>query len=799
MKKQLHYVGIFILLLFTSHTLHAQWDDGLWVGKQAYNWPFSHGLSLDFNSTPPEIGESAVGTLDLFSGGGGGLGAISDSEGNLLFYNGPLNRRPFYMFNAQNQPMPNGDSLYTNELNTQTGIIIPKPQNNDMYYVFTQASKGYDSTDVGTPAFDAGLYYSVVDMTLDNGLGDVTDMKNISLISPAGDQQTAVHHANGEDVWLIVTRGGASVSPDFDIGTIDGNDFEVGPGNTILTNNYLAFLITEDGIAEPVISSVGDTISVGRGSMKASPTGTKIAIASAALLDPNLQVFDFNNETGELSNPINLILNFGLFGAYGVEFSPNGRFLYVAEPGFPFGYTRVHQFDLNAGDEEAIIQSDYIVYQGLHDINDGDVRVIQVGPDGKIYIMLQGSSADAKSGISVINYPNNKGEAAGFEHLYYSFGIEGNVPNANNKFGGVNLPGFIQSYFESGILHEGECPAPSEVTFSTIRIPGIESIAWDFGDPDSGEANTSDEPHHVFSAPGTYTVTAQITSNGAQQTATTEITIIEGAVATQPENLIACDDGTGNASFDLTQQNTIILGNQDSATRAITYHISQSEAENNVNSISDPTNYTSSGETLYVRVTNTDTGCYDLTQFELIANPNVELPDGLELHTCSSFDLTFITEEIEEGLDLSYYPTQAEAENGSNAITDTLTYTITTREASIYLRGENEEGCMDIVAIQLFRGDGDCIIPQGISPNGDAINQRFDLSHLDINNLQIFNRYGRTVFEAKEYTNEWEGQSMNGDELPTGTYFYVIKLAEGETFDDKQVLTGWVYLNREVN
>lgn len=96
----------------------------------------------------------------------------------------------------------------------------------------------------------------------------------------------------------------------------------------------------------------------------------------------------------------------------------------------------------------------------------------------------------------------------------------------------------------------------------------------------------------------------------------------------------------------------------------------------------------------------------------------------------------------------------------------------------------------------------DCFdkIPQGISPNGDQYNQRFDLGYLRVNSIEIFNRNGRSVYKKTGgYTDEWEGQTDNGDKLVTGTYYYVIKLEDGETFKGKQVLTGWVYINREIN
>jgi len=108
----------------------------------------------------------------------------------------------------------------------------------------------------------------------------------------------------------------------------------------------------------------------------------------------------------------------------------------------------------------------------------------------------------------------------------------------------------------------------------------------------------------------------------------------------------------------------------------------------------------------------------------------------------------------------------------------------------------------DSVDIQLY-DIGNCVISQGISPNGDGFNDSLDLEFLSdraggINQLQIYNRYGTLVFEAINYTNEWQGQDKNGNELPTGTYFYVIDLMEEDPVFGQQA-TGWVYINKEAN
>jgi len=86
----------------------------------------------------------------------------------------------------------------------------------------------------------------------------------------------------------------------------------------------------------------------------------------------------------------------------------------------------------------------------------------------------------------------------------------------------------------------------------------------------------------------------------------------------------------------------------------------------------------------------------------------------------------------------------------------------------------------------------DCTaIPKGISPNGDGMNDNFNLAHMNIQNMAIFNRYGLEVYSLNNYVSEWHGQSKDGKELPDGTYYYFIENA-------MKTYTGWVYINRQV-
>lgn len=84
-----------------------------------------------------------------------------------------------------------------------------------------------------------------------------------------------------------------------------------------------------------------------------------------------------------------------------------------------------------------------------------------------------------------------------------------------------------------------------------------------------------------------------------------------------------------------------------------------------------------------------------------------------------------------------------------------------------------------------------CDIPKGVSPNGDGLNDTWDLRGYNVKRVEIFNRYGTKVYSKSNYVDEWHGQSDDSNELPDGTYYYVVE------FNDSPVKTGWVYINRE--
>ncbi|MAZ72945.1 MAG: hypothetical protein CMC70_07335 [Flavobacteriaceae bacterium] len=108
----------------------------------------------------------------------------------------------------------------------------------------------------------------------------------------------------------------------------------------------------------------------------------------------------------------------------------------------------------------------------------------------------------------------------------------------------------------------------------------------------------------------------------------------------------------------------------------------------------------------------------------------------------------------------------------------------------------------DNINVQLY-DIGNCAISQGISPNGDGFNDILDLEFLSdrsggISNFQVYNRHGLLVFEQSNYINEWFGQTDEGDELPTGTYYLIINFNTQDAVYGNQY-AAWIYINRDAN
>jgi len=349
-------VKIFLILICSISTLFAQ-DEIWYFGASKEGLDFSSGtpipIKLAWDKGPSD------GFYECNA-------SFSDGNGNILFYTDGLG-----IYNKDNVPMPNGANLQgPNEPGGFTGsssqgvIIVQDPGNSDRFYVLY--------ADCLHNNFSDGYRYSVVDMTLDGGKGDVT-LKDIVIMdgSPSNQVGEFLNATCFSGVtWVLSHR-------------VDSDEF-------------LAHRISSTGIdLNPVISkvgpSIGNMLSPGnmRGTMSFSHSGDKIALASGG---KGVYIFDFDLTTGEVSNA--QTVEEGGVNYYGTECSPDGTKLYYSN------YTHapgMNQYDLNT--------------KSIHSYGGATHGSIRLAPDGKIYAA---PGAPARTFLSVINNPNAAGAAAGF-------------------------------------------------------------------------------------------------------------------------------------------------------------------------------------------------------------------------------------------------------------------------------------------------------------------------------------------------------------------------------------------------
>lgn len=201
-----------------------------------------------------------------------------------------------------------------------------------------------------------------------------------------------------------------------------------------------------------------------------------------------------------------------------------------------------------------------------------------------------------------------------------------------------------------------------------------------------------------------------------------------------------------------------------------------------------------------------DPNCSTTDSIELSLRDDVKVSitsDDEDNLFCPDESVTF-TANIENAniaeMDFEWF-VNGEPQNVNNQILENFELDGTSSTVEISVEASIGQECLftDSLDISFYDLDS-CVISQGLSPNGDGFNDNLDLRFLDdrsgISTLEIFNRYGQKVYEKANYRDEFIGQSDNGNNLTTGTYFYVIKFEqEDEVYGILK--KGWIYINRE--
>ncbi len=358
---------IYLILLFPS-LISAQGVDNLWrMGYENFSGPPLGGVNIDFNSGAPVISyHLRVINYDAISA------TICDTTGRMLFTTNGV-----YIVNSNEDTMMNGSGLSPSYFTTsvadygsyipQAALIIPFPNDPQKYYLF-------HNTIDDSVAYSYKMYYSIIDMTLDGGLGAVTSKNNIlknDTLIPGG--LTATRHGNGRDWWIVFHQA--------------------------FTNLYYVYLIDPLGIHPYPSQQIGVNISFDAGQFCFSPDGSKLAQYGPY---NDLDIMDFDRCSGILSNSIHVSINDSAAGG-GVAFSLNSQVLYASSTSY------IYQFDLNAANV-ASSKTTVAIWDTTYSPSPPFATTFylaQLAPDGKIYLSCTNSTLD----LHRIEYPDSLGLA----------------------------------------------------------------------------------------------------------------------------------------------------------------------------------------------------------------------------------------------------------------------------------------------------------------------------------------------------------------------------------------------------
>ena len=571
----------------------------IFAQREASNWYFGDNAGINFD-TSNNISPLTDGQLSTEEG----CTSISDTNGNLLFYtNGEI------VYDRNHNIMPNGNGLFGNQSSSQSAIIIPKPQDSNVYYIFTV------DTEFGPTAYQ-GFRFSEVNMTLNGGLGDVTSTKNQPLLNRASEKISAVlKDCNSENIWVVTfaDRNGGSVN-----------------------NAIFAYEVTPTGVnTTPVVSNLPISVAVTerRGYLKFSPNGKKLACANLA---SGLFLFDFDLTTGMVTNTKAIPINFRRTPTerqdpYGIEFSPNNEILYVST----YYQTPNSDFDNPNAQYGALLQYDLTVNnvgatETLISQRKGYRTALQLGPNGKIYRTASATYDVGLPFLSVINEPNNLGLSCNYEYA---------VIGLANRLSRQGLPPFISSFFSENIDI-----IPNDMS-SSVNLPLCNGENYTLvADQISGATYTwtkddvlltENDFDLIVTEAGTYKVVIDLNS-GTCNTLIGEaiVTYFDIPTASTATNLFICDNNNDDFSnFNLSTQDDAILNGQNPSVFEVKYFRSLAEATNNTNPINGMFQNTSVPQTIHARVQNIgNPNCFALSQFD------IGVYDTPEIDTLSNFE-----------------------------------------------------------------------------------------------------------------------------------------------------------------
>ncbi|WP_445957893.1 T9SS type B sorting domain-containing protein [Yeosuana sp.] len=642
--------------------------------SEASNWYFGDNAGIRFN---------ADGTITSLSNGQlsteEGCTSISDNNGDLLFYTDGR-----FVYDRNNNIMPNGSNLYGDKSSTQSAIIIPNPGNLNIYYVFTV------DTSIGQADPDYGFNYSIVDISLNGGLGDVVS-KNLPLLSDSSEKISAVvKDCQTKSIWVIT------------FASQDGL-----PKDPSSFNTFYAYEVTALGInTTPVKSTFNINISDGRGYLKFSPDGTKLVCANAT---SGLYLYDFDTSSGTVSNQKEITINFSPSAskpqsAYGVEFSQNNNVLYVSayynsnQQDFDDAsaqYGSLLQYDLSApniSSSEMVIDKRQMYRGGL-----------QLGPDGKIYRAMSITYNNGSPFLSVINSPNVIGIGCNYVHNA--------IPLTRNSRQG--LPPFIASFFSQKIDIIGNNSTSTNLQLcngDTYILKGDEIPGAIYQWTLNGVALTETDFDLNVSLPGLYKVLIDPNNGDCDRFEGQAYVVFNPNPEAFNVTLLQCDeDGIvdGKTLFNLNEANANLTGGVAGlSTKFYTDPLRTIQVDANL------FGNTTNPQTIYVEVFNVATDCFDTS--ELILDVSITDSNNTELIVCDddgiedgiyNFNLedadNAVVNGLPSGLNISYFETYEDALLEQNNLGAFFKNNSNPYSQTIYARVENTNNCYGISEVLL--------------------------------------------------------------------------------------------------
>ena len=659
--------------------------------KQTNTWYFGSRVGLDFNQLPPKpLYNGALTCIE-------GSSTISDNNGRLLFYTNGSS-----IMNRQHVLMKNGSPISGHPSSTNGAVIMPLPGNDSIYYLFTVGAANEELQQ---------FLYTIVNIKGDGGLGEVDiNSRNVIIEERSFEKLAAIKHCNNRDVWIIIHKWNS--------------------------DEYHAYLLTASGLnTTPVISHSGLVVNGDElnalGTLKFSAKGSKLA-AVHSYGNNAVELMDFDNTTGVLSNPITFYPNATapdptFKGAYGAEFSPNGRLLYISSNNSLVQASVLYQFDITSHNPATILASKQIIHQNP----DFVLGALQTGPDLKIYASMWKDSA-----LSVIEDPDVYGAGCNFNFNKIYIG-----PVAAGQLH-LGLPTFMQSYFDTTSNPydfsrlPGSC-LDRNVTFKINRLSGIDSVKWDFGDTQKSQAL---QPTHMYAAPGFYDVNLivyKVDCSGLNDTINRRI-------------WIAASDK--------------FLGNDTSSCNAFKMEIG-------INDIFG-VNYVWNTGSNSNKITIAGFGEYWLE---------------LEQNSCKLRDSIKVTETpkpvVNLGVDTIICRYKPVVLNTGFATYDTYlwstgetTPSISVNEVGTYYITVTKNLCEASDTVKVTPGDCDVYLPSAFTPNNDNLNETFgvvDNVALQYYSMQIYSKWGQLIFSSSDVTKKWDG-TFKGKKMPAGSYLWML-------------------------